>query len=320
MRVMKDRSKLTTEKRNRATRDIDRRSTLEIVDIINAEDAKVVPAVRKERKRIAKAAEIIADSFRRGGRLFYVGCGTSGRLGVLDASECPPTFGVTPSMVQGIIAGGRRALVRSSEGMEDHEEGGAAAIDKRHVKPDDTVVGIAACGMTPYVHGAMRRAREIGAATVFITCSPQVKREVKADVTICPVVGAEVVTGSTRMKAGTATKLVLNTLTTTAMIRTGKVYGNLMVDLSAKSEKLRDRAERILQACTGVSRPRARKLLKRAHGDAKIAIVMYFRGIGCEDARKLLARSEGFLRDAIEKKGSGPFCAKHPPGLQAKGS
>ena len=308
MTVMKDRSELATEKRNLRTRDIDRRSTLEIVEIISAEDAKVAPAVRKERKRIAKAADIIARSFRRGGRLFYVGCGTSGRLGVLDASECPPTFGVPPSMVQGIIAGGRRALVRSSEGMEDHEEGGAAAIDKRKVKPSDTVVGIAACGMTPYVHGAMKRARKIGAATVFVTCSPQVKREVEADVTICPVVGPEVVAGSTRMKAGTATKLVLNTLTTTAMIKIGKVFGNLMVDLSAKSEKLRDRAERIIQAVTGVSRPRARKLLKRAHGEAKLAIVMHFRKIGYEDARKLLARCDGFLRDAIEKKGSGPFC------------
>ncbi|HUW58797.1 MAG TPA: N-acetylmuramic acid 6-phosphate etherase [Planctomycetota bacterium] len=297
---MKDRSKLTTEKHNPKSRDIDRRSTLEIVDLINAEDRKVASAVRKERKRIAKAVDIIAESFRRGGRLFYVGCGTSGRLGVLDASECPPTFGVPPSRVQGIIAGGRRALVRSSEGMEDHEAGGAAAIDQRKVKPRDTVVGIAACGMTPYVRGALRRARKIGAKTVFITCSPEVKREVKADVVICPVVGPEVVTGSTRMKAGTATKLVLNTLTTAAMIRTGKVYGNLMVDLSAKSEKLRDRAERIIMTVAGVSRPRARKLLKDAHGEAKIAVVMHFRKMTYSGACRRLKACGGLLRDAIQ--------------------
>jgi len=300
MTPMKDRSRLTTEKRNPVSRDIDRRSTLEIVDIINAEDAKVVPAVRKERQRIAKAVDLVADTFRGGGRLFYVGCGTSGRLGVLDASECPPTFGVAPGMVQGIIAGGRRALVRSSEGMEDHEHGGAAAIDKRKVKPRDTVVGIAACGMTPYVHGAVARAREIGASTVFITCSPQVKREVAADVTICPVVGAEVVTGSTRMKAATATKLVLNTLTTAAMIRIGKVYGNLMVDLSAKSEKLRDRAERIIMAVTGVTRRRAAKLLTDAGDDAKTAVVMHMRKVSRDEARRLLKDCDDQLRDAID--------------------
>lgn len=298
---MRDRSKLTTEKRNVRSRDIDRRTTLGIVDIINAEDAKVPPAVAKERKRIAAAAELVAESFRRRGRLFYVGCGTSGRLGVLDASECPPTFGVSPSLVQGIIAGGRRALVRSSEGKEDVASDGAAAIDRRRVKPRDTVVGIAACGLTPYVHGALQRARKIGASTVFITCSPQVRRQVRADVVICPVVGPEVVTGSTRMKAGTATKLVLNTLTTTAMIRTGKVFGNLMVDLSAKSDKLRDRAERIIMTVTGISRRRAARLLKEAHGEAKAAIVMHLAGTDYRDARRRLKASGGLLRDAIGK-------------------
>jgi len=299
MVAMKDRARLTTERPNPASRDIDRRTTLEIVDLINAEDAKVAPAVRKERRRIAKAVDLVARSFSAGGRLFYVGCGTSGRLGVLDASECPPTFGVPPSMVQGIIAGGRRALVRSSEGMEDHEQGGAAAVDRRKVGPRDTVVGIASCGMTPYVLGALARAREIGAATVFITCSPQVKREVTADVVICPVVGPEVITGSTRMKAGTATKLVLNTLTTGAMIRTGKIYGNLMVDLSAKSTKLRDRAERIIQTVTGISRRRARTLLENARGEARTAIVMHLRRVDYAHARDLLKRAGGFLRDAL---------------------
>ena len=302
MVAMKDRSKLTTERANPASHDIDTRTTLEIVELINVEDAKVAPAVAKERRRIAKAVDLVAKTFEAGGKLFYVGCGTSGRLGVLDASECPPTFGVPPSTVQGIIAGGRRALVRSSEGMEDHASGGAAAVDKRKVKPRDTVVGIASCGVTPYVLGALRRAREIGASTVFITCSPQVKREVTADVVICPVVGPEVVTGSTRMKAGTATKLVINTLTTGAMIRTGKVYGNLMVDLSAKSAKLRDRAERIIMTVTGVSRPQAATLLKNARDDARAAIVMHLRNVDYAAARDLLKHAGGFLRDAIEDK------------------
>jgi len=296
---MKDRSKLTTEKRNTRSRDIDRRSALEIVDIIGAEDAKVVPAVRKERRRIAAAADLIAESFARGGRLFYVGAGTSGRLGVLDASECPPTFGVPPSLVQGIIAGGRRALVRAIEGAEDYAGDGARALDKRGVKSRDVVVGIATCGVTPFVLGALKRARKIGSPTVFITCSPQVKREVNADVVICPVVGPEVVTGSTRMKAGTATKLVLNMLTTTAMIRTGKVYGNLMVDLTVTNEKLRDRSERIVMGITGLSRRGARALLRRADGRLKVALVMHLRDVARDEARKLLKAAGGMLRKAI---------------------
>ncbi|HUV39728.1 MAG TPA: N-acetylmuramic acid 6-phosphate etherase, partial [Planctomycetota bacterium] len=192
-------------------------------------------------------------------------------------------------------------LVRSSEGREDDAAGGAAAIDQRRVTPRDTVVGIAACGMTPYVRGALRRARRIGAKTVFLTCSPEVKREVTADVVICPVVGPEVVTGSTRMKAGTATKLVLNTLTTAAMIRTGKVYGNLMVDLSARSAKLRDRAERIIMTVTGVSRRRAASLLKSARGEARTAIVMHLRATDYAGARRLLRDADGFLRDVIDR-------------------
>jgi N-acetylmuramic acid 6-phosphate etherase len=298
--VKPDRSRLTTEKRNRRSRDIDRRSALQIIDTINAEDRLVARAVRRERRRIAAAAEMIVGSFRRGGRLFYVGAGTSGRLGVLDASECPPTYGVAPTMVQGIIAGGRRALVRSVEGAEDREAPGAAAIDKKRVGPRDVVVGIAACGLTPYVRGAIRRARRRGARTAFITCAPEVARQIAADVVINPVVGPEVVTGSTRMKAGTATKLVLNTLTTTAMVRLGKVYGNLMVDLRATNEKLRDRAERIVMAATGLARARARTLLGRARGEAKTAILMHRRKVDYAAARGLLARSGGSLRRAIE--------------------
>ncbi len=304
---MKDRSRLTTERRNRASGKIDRRSALEIVDIINAEDARVAPAVRSQRRQIASAAEIIAEAFRRGGRLLYVGAGTSGRLGVLDAAECPPTFGSRPSQVQGIIAGGRRALVRAVEGAEDDAGGGAAAIAKCRVKPRDVVVGIAACGLTPFVRGAMARARQIGAPTIFITCAPEAAGEVPADVVINPVVGPEVLAGSTRMKAGTATKLVLNTLTTAAMIRTGKVFGNLMVDLKATNEKLRDRSERIIMELTGLSRRAARSLLKRSRGRVKAALAMHLRGVGYAAACRLLAQADGSLRAVI----GDPRAAKH---------
>jgi N-acetylmuramic acid 6-phosphate etherase len=294
-----DRSRLTTEKRNPRSADIDRLSTLQLVEAINAEDARVAPAVRTQRRQIAAAVDLVVGRFRRGGRLFYVGAGTSGRLGVLDAAECPPTFGVPPSLVQGLIAGGRRALVRAVEGAEDRAADGAAALDRRRVTADDAVAGIAACGVTPFVRGAIRRARRIGAATIFVTCSPEVRAAVRADVIICPIVGPEVVTGSTRMKAGTATKLVLNTLTTAAMIRAGKVYGNLMVDLKATNEKLRDRSERIVMELTGLGRPAARELLGRARGEVKTAVVMHAGGIGYRAARRRLAEADGFLRGAL---------------------
>ena len=296
---MKDRSKLTTEKRNPRSRGIDRAGALEIVDIINAEDARIASAVRKQRRQIAAGVDLIVEAFRAGGRLLYVGAGTSGRLGVLDAAECPPTFGAAPSQVQGIIAGGRRALVRSAEGAEDVAADGAAAIDKAGVTDRDVVAGIAACGLTPYVRGALARARKLGAGTIFITCAPEAAA-IRADVIINPVVGPEVVTGSTRMKAGTATKLVLNTLTTAAMIRTGKVYGNLMVDLRATNAKLRERAERIVMEITGVSRRAARDLLTRAAGRVKVAIVMHFREVSPRRARQLLAEADGFLREVID--------------------
>jgi len=274
---------------------------LEIVDLISAEDAKVAVAVGRQRRAIARALDLIVERLRLGGRLFYVGAGTSGRLGVLDAAECPPTFGTPPRMVQGIIAGGRRALVRSVEGAEDRPEDGAAAVRRRRVGAKDAVVGIAACGITPFVRGALGQARRAGAATVFVICAPEAKRYAIADVVINPVVGPEVVTGSTRMKAGTATKLVLNTLTTAAMIRLGKVYDNLMVDLRATNAKLRDRAERIVMAATGLGRPQARTLLRKARGWAKVAILMHFRKVGFREACRRLDRSGGFLRDAIEK-------------------
>jgi N-acetylmuramic acid 6-phosphate etherase len=298
--MLKDRSILTTEKRNERSRDIDCCSTLEMVDIINAEDALIAPAVAREKVSLAAGVDLIVERFRRGGRLFYVGAGTSGRLGVLDASECPPTFGVAPSMVQGIVAGGRRALVRSAEGKEDIAEDGAHEIDKRRVGEKDVVVGIAASGVTPFVAGALKRAKEVGAGTIFVTCAPEAKGYIEADVVINPVVGPEVVTGSTRMKAGTATKLVLNTLTTGAMIKLGKVYGNLMVDMRATNDKLRDRAERIVMSATGVGRKEAKDLLVRAEGGAKAAIVMHFRKVDLAEAKKILKACNGSPRKAIE--------------------
>lgn len=300
--MLKDRSKLTTEKRNSRSSDMDRRTTLEMVEIINAEDALIAPAVGREKKNIAAAVELIVERFRQGGRLFYVGAGTSGRLGVLDASECPPTYGTSPTMVQGIIAGGKRALVRSAEGAEDDKPSGAKALEKKRIKAVDVVVGIAACGVTPFVAGAIERAKAIGAGTIFVTCAPEARQYIRADVIINPVVGPEVVTGSTRMKAGTATKLVLNTLTTTAMIKMGKVYGNLMVDMRATNDKLRDRATRIVAQATGVSKLKAAHLLSKANGQAKVAIVMYFRKVDYSGAVEILERFGGQPRKAIEEK------------------
>ena len=303
--MIKDRSKLTTEKRNPASANIDSLDTLSMVRVINAQDAKVATAVGRVSREIAAAVDAIAEAFGRGGRLFYVGAGTSGRLGVLDASECPPTFGVRRTLVQGIIAGGRRALVRSIEGAEDDPGQGAAEIDRRRVGKRDVVIGIAACGLTPFVRGAVARARARGAVTGFVTCAPEARKSIRADIIINPVVGPEVVTGSTRMKAGTATKLVLNTLTTAAMIRIGKVYGNLMVDLRATNAKLRDRSERIVIAAAGsdgakLSRPHARKLLAAAGGSAKLSILMHLRGIDAAPARKLLRSVGGSLRKATQ--------------------
>jgi N-acetylmuramic acid 6-phosphate etherase len=291
----------TTEKRNRRSENIDELSTRQIVDLINTEDALVPAAVARQRKHIAAAVDMVAERLAKGGRLFYVGAGTSGRLGVLDASECPPTFGVSPLLVQGIIAGGRRALVRSAEGAEDHAADGAEAIDKKRVKPVDVVVGLAACGMTPYVHGALNRARQIGAGTVFVTCAPEAVKHIPAEIIINPVVGPEVITGSTRMKAGTATKLVLNTITTAAMVKLGKVYGNLMVDLRATNEKLRDRSLRIVIEMTGLSRARAKNLLARADGKVKAAIVMQFRKVNLPAALIILDQSRQSLRKALEE-------------------
>jgi len=289
-----------TEQRNPRSRRIDLLSPLEIVDLINAEDRTVAGAVGAERHAIARAMELAVDAFRRGGRLVYVGAGTSGRLGVLDAAEMPPTYGTDPEMVQGVIAGGYEALVRAREGAEDHPEDGAAAMDEREVGPRDFVLGIATSGTTPFVHGALQRARERGARTGFLLCTPPSPELRRAhDVVIAPLVGPEVITGSTRMKAGTATKLVLNTITTGAMVLLGKVYGNLMVDLQVTCRKLQDRGERILMETLGLSRVEAAAFLRRADGHVKTAIVMVKRGVGPEEARRLLEEADGLVARVV---------------------
>lgn len=289
-----------TEQRNPATSDIDSRSALEIVDLIAAEDARVPTAVALARVEIARAIELIELAFRQGGRLLYIGAGTSGRLGVLDASECPPTFRTAPEMVVGIIAGGLPALVKPAEGAEDDINAGIAEMDARQVTGKDVVVGIAASGTTPYVRAALGRAQALGAKTVFVSCSqPPALLSETCDVCITVLVGPEVVTGSTRMKAGTATKLVLNMLTTGSMIRLGKVYGNLMVDLQAWSEKLVDRGQRILMETAGVDRAGARAAIEAAGGSVKLAIVMARKGVSRDQAEKLLAEHDGRLRPIV---------------------
>ena len=275
---------------------MDELSALELVDLINSEDRAVAEAVGSQRLAIADAIELVVEAFRSGGRLIYVGAGTSGRLGVLDAAEMPPTFGTDPELVQGIIAGGREALVRSQEGAEDRPEEGVAEIDRMGIGPKDFVMGIATSGTTPFVHAALARARERGAHTGFILCTDPAPDLLKThDVVIAPLVGPEVVTGSTRMKAGTATKMVLNTITTGAMVVTGKVFGNLMVDLQATCEKLQDRGERILMTVLDVDRSRASNLLESAGGRVKIALVMGRRGVGVDEAGRLVEEAEGVL-------------------------
>jgi N-acetylmuramic acid 6-phosphate etherase len=285
-----------TEQRNPRSRRIDDLDPLGIVDLINAEDRMVAQAVGEERQAIARALELAEEAFRTGGRLIYVGAGTSGRLGVLDAAEMPPTYGTDPAMVRGVIAGGYEALVRAQEGAEDSPAAGAAAMDEVGAGPGDFVLGIATSGTTPYVHGALDRARERGGRTGFLLCTyPPPELLAKHDVVIAPLVGPEVITGSTRMKAGTATKLVLNTITTGAMVRLGKVYGNLMVDLQVTCEKLRDRGERILEAMLGLGREEAGALLERSGGHVKTALVMGRLGIDADEARRRLEEAEGMV-------------------------
>lgn len=296
---MEDRSRLLTEQRLDDSQNLDAMSVADAVVLMNRQDAVAVAAVAAERDAIARAVELVVAGLSQGGRLIYVGAGTSGRLGVLDASECPPTFRTDPQTVQAIIAGGEAAVFRSQEGAEDSAANGAAAVDEKGVGEHDIVFGIAAGGTTPYVHGALRRARDRGAKTVFLCCVADVLNEPPVEVVIRPLTGPEVITGSTRLKAGTATKLALNTVTTLAMVRLGKVYGNLMVDLRCSNVKLWDRGARIVATLTGLPREAAMAVLKDAGGWVKAAIVMQKRGVNLADATRLIESNGGSLRDAI---------------------
>jgi len=294
-------SKLTTEQRNPHSMDIDARSTEEILKIINDEDKTIPYAVEKELPYIAQAVELIVKALKNGGRLLYFGAGTSGRLGVVDASECPPTFGTPYGMIEGYIAGGKEAMFRAQEGAEDYEENGAKDILLAQVNNKDVVCGIAASRRTPYVIGAVKKAKELGATTLYITCNPRKDFNIKeVDVAICPYVGPEVIMGSTRMKSGTAQKLVLNMLTTTSMIRMGKVYENMMIDLQMTNKKLFERSKKIVMTITGVSYDEAAKYLQQAGGHVKTALVMIKAGVNADDARERLIKADGFVRKAIE--------------------
>jgi N-acetylmuramic acid 6-phosphate etherase len=296
-------SSLSTEQRNPKSMDIDARSTAEILKIINDEDKTVPLAVEKELPYIEQSVEIIVKALKNGGRLLYFGAGTSGRLGVVDASECPPTFGTPYGMIEGFIAGGREAMFRAQEGAEDHEENGVKDVLAAKVTSKDVVCGIAASRRTPYVIGAVKKAKEIGAATLYITCNPRSEFNIKeVDVAMCPYVGPEVVMGSTRMKSGTAQKLVLNMLTTTSMIRMGKVYENMMIDLQMTNKKLVERSKRIVMTITGISYEEAAEYLHKAGGHVKTALVMIRAGVDAEEAKARLARTDGFVRKAIDLK------------------
>jgi N-acetylmuramic acid 6-phosphate etherase len=298
---MQDRGHLMTELRNPRSMTIDRMSIAEAVDVMNAEDAKIAEAIAATRNEICQAIELVVAAFESGGRLIYVGAGTSGRLGVLDASECPPTFLSDPRMVQGVIAGGWDALRRSIEGAEDHPADGAAKMDEMDVGAHDVVMGITTGGTTPYVHGALRRAKERGAKTVFFGCVRAEHVADEADVSIRVLVGPEVITGSTRLKAGTATKMVLNLVTTISMVRIGKVYENLMVDVNTRAnKKLVDRGTRMIMMVTDLDRPAAAKLLADSGGHVKTALVMHAKALDRENAERLLTESHGHLAHILE--------------------
>lgn len=295
---------LTTEQINERTRNIDQLDTEQIMRLIHAEDKLITDSIEPLIPKIAQAADFIVEAFKSGGRLFYVGAGTSGRLGILDASECPPTFGTPPSMVQGIIAGGFQAVKDAVEGAEDSEGWGASDMDQHEIGPQDVVVGIAASGRTPYVLGAMRRARERGATVIGLTNNYHTPMTAEADLMLEAVVGPEVILGSTRMKAGTAQKLILNMLTTSSMIRIGKVYDNLMVDLNPSNEKLVHRAKRIIQMATQAPEERVVEAYEASGGHVKTAIVMILANVDCDKARQLLDDNEGFVRQAIASTGT----------------
>lgn len=299
MEPLKTRGHLLTEQINANSQNLDQLSSLELVDLFNREDIQTLLAIAHSREAIAKAIDLISAALRQGGRLFYVGAGTSGRLGVLDAAECPPTFCTSPELVQGIIAGGAGALIRSSEDLEDRTADGKQAIAHRHITELDVVVGITAGGTTPFVHGALDAARQRGATTIFIACVPSQQVPVEADVDIRLLVGPEILAGSTRLKAGTVTKMVLNILSTAVMVKLGKVYGNRMVDVAVTNQKLEDRALRILMDLTDISREQAAILLDKSGQSVKLALLMHWTGLDPQAGKELLEQCQGNLRQAV---------------------
>jgi N-acetylmuramic acid 6-phosphate etherase len=298
--VASSRGYLLTEQNNPKSANLDRLSSLEIVDVFNQEDERTIGAIAGAREDLALAIDRITAALRSGGRLFYIGAGTSGRLGVLDASECPPTFCTPPELVQGIIAGGLPALVKSSEGLEDSAEGGAEAVREYGITGKDVLVGIAAGGTTPYVHGALAAARKLGAVAIFMACVPKEQVTIEVDVDIRLPVGPEILAGSTRLKSGTVTKMALNILSTGSMVRLGKVYGNRMVDVAVTNIKLHDRALRILSDLTGLARSEADALLTQSGQSVKLALAMHWTGKTPDDCETLLAQHDGNLRSAID--------------------
>ena len=296
---MIDWANLATEQPNSATATIDELPTAEMLEVINGEDARVASALKLQLANLAAAVDAVAEALRSGGRLYYVGAGSSGRLGILDAAECPPTFGTEPDMVQGLIAGGPDAVFRAVEGAEDDPELGRSDLDRRQVGTGDVVIGIAASGVTPYVLGALSHARNLKCKTVLLTCSKSAATPIPVDIEIALDVGPEVIAGSTRMKSGTATKMALNMISTGAMIRLGKTYGNLMVDLVPSNDKLRDRSIRILAAIAGLDRARALAQLEEAGGNLKVALVMALTGASAETASATLADQQGAVKKAV---------------------
>ena len=294
-------SKLATEQRNPNSMDIDARPTAEILKIINDEDKKVPLAVENELPYIEKAVEVIVNAIKNGGRLLYFGAGTSGRLGVVDASECPPTFGTPYGLIDGFIAGGKEAMFRAQEGAEDYEENGAKDVIGASVTDKDVVCGIAASKRTPYVIGAVKKAKELGATTLYVTTNPRESFDIdEVDIAMCPYVGPEVIMGSTRMKSGTAQKLMLNMLTTAAMVRLGKVYENMMIDLQMTNKKLVERSKRIVMTITGLSYDEATDYLEKADGHVKTALVMILANVSAEEAKERIKEADGFVRKAIQ--------------------
>jgi N-acetylmuramic acid 6-phosphate etherase len=292
---------LPTEAINPATLAIDKLSPADIVEGMINEDKKVVTAVHREKERIAVGIEIVSQALRKGGRIIFVGAGTSGRLGILESAEMPPTFGTSTDLVLAIMAGGKNAFLRAKEGVEDNYEEGARSIMRLHPGKKDVVIGVSASGMTQFVRGALTRARRAGSKIIFVTCDPRTELQTFVDLTIAPAVGPEVIAGSTRLKAGTATKMVLNMLTTASMIRIGKTYGNLMVDVQMGSEKLKDRARRIIMIVTGLEYDDADRLLRKAHWNVKAAIVMEKGGLTYPKALARLKSAHDFVRDAIHE-------------------